>query len=199
MNETLLAKEHFESDARFDSLYPEEMQQLSGKHWTPISIAKKAAQFLTEDSGASILDIGSGIGKFCLVGAYFQSDNHFFGIEQRDSLVALAGKAKIETGVENVTFLRGNFTTQELNKYDHFYFYNSFYENLVDEDLYIDDSVDHSLDLYEHYSQYLYQALDQKPRGTRLSTYHGFREIVPRSYRLMESFHDGFLRHWIKK
>jgi len=32
------------------------------------------------------LDIGSGVGKFCLAGAYYKPSASFFGVEQRKDL-----------------------------------------------------------------------------------------------------------------
>jgi SAM-dependent methyltransferase len=197
MTTTLLDTTHFASDHHFDLLYPRSIQQLSDKHWTPVSVATHAADFLAEEVGSRILDIGSGIGKFCLVAGQRYPDNHFFGVEQRKELIQLAENAKQRTAIENTTFIHGNFTQLDLSRFDHFYFYNSFYENLVDEEYRIDESIDHSLSLYEYYTHYLLKALEGKSSGTRLATYHSYREVVPSGYRLVKSF-DTLLRCWIK-
>ncbi len=199
MSETLSDIYQFVSDQHFDNLYPKRMRQLSGKHWTPVQVATLASGFLAEQAGSRILDIGSGIGKFCLAAAQHNSNSHFFGIEQRKKLVQLAEKAKRSMAIENVTFLHGNFTQLELNQFDHFYFYNSFYENLVDEEFHIDESIEYSLSLYEYYTHYLFKALEGRPSGTKLVTYHSYREIVPSGYRLVESLHNTLLRCWIKE
>ncbi|MFA6060696.1 MAG: class I SAM-dependent methyltransferase [Taibaiella sp.] len=199
MNETILDTDYFASDQHFDNLYPKRMQQLSGKHWTPVRIAATAAAFLAEQPGSRILDIGSGIGKFCLTAGHFHADSHFYGVEQRKKLIELADKAKRRTDIENATFIHRNFTQLDLNKFDHFYFYNSFYENLVDEEFHIDESIDYSLSLYEYYTHYLFKALEGKPRGTKLATYHSFREVVPPGYRLVENQQNTLLRCWIKE
>ena len=54
----------FSSDLQFDQLYPDYIQQLSGMHWTPLQVAKLAAEFLVTGEGSRILDIGSGVGNF---------------------------------------------------------------------------------------------------------------------------------------
>lgn len=199
MKETSIAVNHFISDEHFDNLYPRHIRQLSGKHWTPIKVAELAGRFLGEHPGARILDIGSGIGKFCLAGAHYQPGSHFYGVEQRKKLIELAESAQRRTETENVTFIHGNFTQLDLNKFDHFYFYNSFYENLVDEEFHIDESIDYSVSLYDYYTHYLFKALEGKPSGTRLCTYHSFREVVPRGYRLVEHLYGSLLRCWIKE
>jgi hypothetical protein len=69
-------------DRDFDSLFPDMYQEISDTHWTPVEIARRAAQLLVADSSTRVLDVGSGIGKFCLIGALTTSA-HFVGVEQR--------------------------------------------------------------------------------------------------------------------
>ncbi len=102
------------------------------------------------------------------------------GVEQRKQLIELAENAKEIAETDNVSFIHGNITQLDLDQYDHFYFYNSFYENLVDDDLHIDESIDHSVDLYEKYTDHLYRVLEQRPVGTRLTTYHNYRRSCSR-------------------
>ena len=59
----------FTSDAQFNCLYPPSIQKLSGRYWTPLQSTRLAVQFLASDARARILDIGSGVGKFCLSAA----------------------------------------------------------------------------------------------------------------------------------
>ena len=199
MSESSVAIHPFISDDHFDNLYPKHIQRLSGKHWTPIEVAIEAAEFLAEQPGSRILDIGSGNGKFCLAAGYHKPCSNFYGVEQRKNLIQLADKARIDLAVKNVTFLHGNFTQLDLNSFDHFYFYNSFYENLVDEEFHIDENINYSLNLYEYYTDYLLNALNEKPAGTKLVTYHSYREIVPPGFYLVKSLHSSFLRCWIKE
>ncbi|MEO6631370.1 MAG: methyltransferase domain-containing protein, partial [Mucilaginibacter sp.] len=118
----------FSNDAAFDWMYPEHFQLLSLKHWTPLAIALEAANFLAEP-GARILDIGSGIGKFCLAAGYHYPESHFYGVEQRQGLIYQAEQAKGYTQLSNVDFIYANVTQVNFKEFDHFYFYNSFYEN----------------------------------------------------------------------
>src|SRR5436305_754412 len=71
----------FRNDKAFDQLYPEHIRKLSQLHWTPVDIASKAADFLAIPC-ARVLDIGSGVGKFCLAAGSFHPETLFFGIEQ---------------------------------------------------------------------------------------------------------------------
>ncbi len=187
------------SNEHFDSLYPPYIQRLSAKHWTPINAATLSAGFLAEKPGTRILDIGSGVGKFCLIGAYKKPDSHFYGIEQRKKLVQISDKTKKKMALENTTFIHGNFTKLNLSEFDSFYFYNSFYENLVDDECHIDKSIDYSVRLYEYYTRNLYSMLEERPVGTRLVTYHSFREGVPQGYRLVKTMLNTLVQCWIKE
>jgi len=186
----------FSNDAAFDWIYPEHFQLLSLKHWTPVAIARKAAEFLAEP-GARVLDIGSGIGKFCLAAGYFFPETHFYGVEQRHELVYHAEEAKGYTQLPNVNFIYANITQVNFKEFDHFYFYNSFYEN-IDPDNQIDDTIEISEGLYTYYTQYLFKALDEKPSGTRLVTFHISGGEIPTSYKLAGIFCSGLMKMWIK-
>ncbi|WP_331971051.1 class I SAM-dependent methyltransferase [Chitinophaga sp.] len=186
------------TDASFDWLFPERIQQMSNRHWTPMGIAKKAAAFLASEGGKKILDIGSGVGKFALIGAHYFPESFFFGVEQRSELHHYALAAKEYTKVVNSEFINGNFTQVDLAEYDHFYFYNAFFENLDAKDR-IDHQIDYSTSLYQYYSRYLYKELDNKPAGTRLTTFHSLEDEVPPSYRLVDTSEDFLLKMWIKK
>jgi SAM-dependent methyltransferase len=187
----------FDSDEQFHELYPKSIQALSRRHWTPLTIARKAADFLAAEAHSRVLDIGSGVGKFSLAAAYFKPDSHFFGIEQRKDLVIHAEAAAGTLNLSNVSFMHGNFTQLDLRNYDNFYFYNSFYENLATADK-IDDSIDYSLELYNYYNRFLFRQLEQTPEGTRLATYHSLEDEVPPSFHVVGSAINNFLKFWIK-
>lgn len=187
----------FISDAQFDQFYPLSIRQLAKRHWTPLSIASRAAQFLAAEPNVKILDIGSGVGKFCLAAAYFQPKAYYFGIEQRQRLVRYSDNVKELLGLDNVEFIHGNLTQLNFADYDHFYFYNSFYENLIGSDR-IDQSIDYSAGLFYYYNRYLYRLLDQKPAGTRLATFHSMEHEIPPDYHLVGEDKADLLKFWIK-
>jgi SAM-dependent methyltransferase len=188
----------FNSDEEFNRLYPVEMQLLAHKHWTPLNIAKKAANFLAAEPHKKILDIGSGVGKFCLSAAYYKPNSFYYGVEQRENLIAFSEAAKNSLEIVNVSFIYGNFTQLNLSKFDHFYFYNSFYENLIDTAK-IDDSIAYSGELYNYYNGYLFKQLEQLPRGTRLATFHGLLgNEIPTCFHIVGSEMDNLLQYWVK-
>ncbi|KIO78638.1 hypothetical protein TH53_02515 [Pedobacter lusitanus] len=191
--------DNFSSDTAFDSLYSLRAQQLSSIHWTPIDIAIKAATHLTGGiTGKNILDIGSGVGKFCIVAAHIFPDYIFHGVEQRKALVDEAIIAQNATKTTNVNFIHANFNELDMKDYDHIYFYNSFSENLFHYKP-IDNLINISEEIYNEYLSQFYELLEQKPSGTRLATYHCNNEYVPPSYKRVQHITGEALKLWIKK
>lgn len=190
-------KNWFASDVIFNSLYPVSIQAVAEKHWTPLAVAEKAAAFLAISPEAKILDIGSGSGKFCLTAAYQHPQTIFYGIEQRNDLVALCNDLKDELKLENVLFTCDNIININFADYDHFYFYNSFYENMEGTQK-IDFNVAYSEKLYDSYNRYLYKQLYKKPAGTRLVTYHSFGMEIPGRYEVVNTDYNEYLKFWIK-
>ena len=188
---------YFNSDTQFNQLYPAAIQLLAQRHWTSLVVARKAANFLAAENNARILDIGSGVGKFCLAAAHYKPKAFYYGIEQRKQLFNHAEAAKEMLQYENVFFMNGNFTQIDFRKYDHFYFYNSFYENITGTDK-IDNSIDYSLELFNYYNRYLYKQLEQKPPGTRLAAFHSLEDEMPPEYHIVGVEMDGLLKFWIK-
>ncbi|MBL7766817.1 MAG: methyltransferase domain-containing protein [Chitinophagaceae bacterium] len=194
---TSLSTEYFLSDEAFDQLYPPFLRELASQHWTPIQVAKKAAAFLASDKEAHILDIGSGTGKFCLSAAHFMPNAFFTGVEHRKNLVNHANKAKEKLGLSNVNFLHKNFKAIDFSEFDHFYFFNSFYENLIgmDQDGY---RIDYSSEKYHAYSHELYLKLSQRPSGTKIVTYFSMEEEIPNGYKVVGEEMKGVLKFWQK-
>jgi SAM-dependent methyltransferase len=190
-------KKWFQSDAEFNSLYPSSVQALARCHWTPLPIALKAARFLAGQERVRILDIGSGVGKFCLAAAAHTPNAVYYGVEQRKRLIEIAEAAKKTLELKNVSFIYGNFTQLDFHKYDHFYFYNAFFENLDGTDK-IDDSIDYSGELYNYYNRYLFKQLQQKPKGTRICTLCSLENEIPADFHVIKTEMNELLKFWIK-
>lgn len=188
---------YFESDEAFNQLYPEHIRLVSARHWTPVEVAEKVAAFLSTHDGANVLDIGSGAGKFCFIAAYHYRDVHFTGVEQRGDLVLLCNQLKEKLGLPNLTFIHGNMKDLPIEEYDHFYFYNSFYENLPGTQK-IDYKVTYSEKLYDQYNRTLYKKLDKTVAGTRLATYHSLGSEVPEGFEVVYTDYAEFLKYWVK-
>jgi len=198
MDGQVLPEDWFISDGSFLQFYPDAIQAYAKSHWTPIRVAKKAADFLGAEAGARVLDIGSGAGKFCLIAAHYRPGAFFYGVEQRREMVEQANRVKALTGLKNLAFMHGNITSVDLRSYDHFYFYNSFYENLIGSER-VSDDLEYSEELYNYYNRYLYRQLDQTPSGTRLVTFHSLEPEVPRDFHVVASDMGNLLKFWVKE
>ncbi|TDQ72230.1 methyltransferase domain-containing protein [Sphingobacterium yanglingense] len=185
------------ADSTFDELYPLHIRELADRHWTPVAVAKLAAEYLVQEPNNKVLDIGAGVGKFCLVGAAC-TDGMFYGVEQRESLTKLSKEIAEKYEIQNVEFIHANMAEITFSDYDAFYFYNSFYEN-IDTSCPIDEQVPIDKNLYRVYTRFLKNELDQLPIGTRLATYWGGWNEIPRSFELDGSACNGLLNFWKKK
>lgn len=189
--------ECFSSDEKFNQLYSAEISALASRHWTPLSVAKEAAAFLAVGANARILDIGSGVGKFCMIGAQFHPNTIFTGIEQRESLTQIAQLVSERLLLKNTIFLTGNFTDIDFTQYHHFYFYNAFYENLIDNDA-IDQTVVQRPELFNLYNRKLFKQLKKLPAGTRIATFHSSENEMPSSYQVVGTGSNEDLKFWVK-
>ncbi|GLU55258.1 class I SAM-dependent methyltransferase [Dyadobacter frigoris] len=183
-------------DDTFNELYPNRIKKLSSRHWTPVVVAKMAAEYLAKKPNIKVLDIGSGAGKFCLVGAAC-TQGMFYGIEQRDYLIEISKKIAAKYHLPNIEFINSNINKINFCDYEAFYFFNSFYEN-VDTSCPIDNIILPSNDLFYAYSNYVKQQLQSTAVGTRLVTYCTDSDNIPNSFSLSHSAYYGFLKFWDK-
>ena len=194
---SLHLEKKFSSDAKLERLYPEAIRSLSRMHWSPLYVTQKVVSYLAVNDRVKVLDIGSGVGKFCLAGAFYKPTVSFYGVEQRKKLIEHAEAARIALGLQNVYFSHRNFTQLNFNEYDHIYFYNAFFENLDGTDK-IDDEFVYSNELYNYYSIYLYNQLEKMPIGTRVATYCSWGDEIPPCFQLAETHFNNLLKFWIK-
>ncbi len=192
-----LRNEHNLQDIKFDEIYPEAIRRLSPRHFTPVHIAIKAANLLVNKPSMNILDIGSGVGKFCFV-ASEHSDANYTGIEQRKKFYDLATSLAIEKKSPSVKFIQGDFVDLDFKNYDGFYFYNSF-EEYINKTCIIDRTIDKSVASHKYYHQRLREKLEGARIGARLVTYYTFPGEIPDSYSIKNSTEGGLLKLWVKE
>lgn len=188
------------SDEQFDACLNSFTKRHSATHYTPCDVAIQATQFLCAEAGVGhrILDVGAGVGKFCLMGAALMEHVHFFGIEQRRSLCAMANELVDQSGLNNVSLFCGNVMILNFSDYAGFYLFNPFYEHLEPFSA-MDESIDLDPDYYEIYCGYVRKQLQTMPKGTRVVTYFGGGEEIPLNYDLIQqSFHDD-LKCWQRR
>lgn len=188
------------SDSDFDQVYPSEIRALSECHWTPISVARRAAELLVQDSGTRVLDIGSGCGKFCLVGR-LTTVGQFYGIEQRKRLAVCAHIVAARYGLDDrIRFLSGDLAALDWSPFTAFYLYNPFVENLYPSEIRIDEEVELNEKRFIEVVRAVQMRLHLRPVGTRVVTYHGFGGEMPPGYELTlrEPRGGDFLQLWEK-
>jgi predicted RNA methylase len=186
-------------DRIFDELFPEPVRRVSARFWTPITIARKAARILAQGKGP-VLDVGAGVGKFCLLGA-LTTDAEFHGLEHREDLVAIAnGVAKALGLADRVRVFLGTLENVEWSAYQNYYFCNPFEENIFPDARRYDDRVELSKTRFQEDTARVERELDAAPLGTRVVTFHGLGAKVPATYRRVEEETRGnpLLHSWIK-
>jgi len=166
-------------DQQFDRFLPDDLREASPVFWTPLEVILRAAQWLDEVGVKSVVDIGSGAGKFCVVGA-LASRCSFIGIEQRPRLVSAARDLAHRFGVEDrVRFVPAVFGELTTPVADAYYLFNSFGENLFPPDGRLDDAAELSQERYRRDIRALATWLRAAPVGTFVLTYNGFGGRLP--------------------
>ncbi len=184
------------TDAEFDTIYPENLKKIGPVHWTPVQVAREAAEFLTDMNAPKILDIGSGAGKFCLIGAALSKAN-FTGVELRTELYKVSKRIAKCYGLPNAKFINSNITDIDFKNYNAFYYFNPFYENIEKTNI-IDDTVELKTQNFNIYTRYVKEQLENMPNGTRLVTYWSSVKDVPLNYTLRAESMNGLLEMWEK-
>jgi predicted RNA methylase len=189
------------SDRAFDRLLSQDMRAASDQHWTPLVAAVRASRWLDDAGAETIVDIGSGAGKFCVVVA-LAGRCRVVGIEHRPRLVlearALARLFDIE---DRVSFLEGAFGAGPVPVADAYYLYNPFGENVLPSFDRLDETVELSDARYERDVAAVQRLLDEARPGTHLVTYNGFGGGVPTSFREARVDRElpSVLRMWTKR
>jgi SAM-dependent methyltransferase len=184
-------------DAAFDGIYHPSFRVPSSVHWTPIYVALTVVEWLKLDEHARVLDIGSGVGKFCAV-ASKGSKGKFVGVEKRKNLFAEAERIARKYTLENVEYLHADITEIDFRDFTAFYYYNPFCEQIATSG-WIDQTLTFSDENYYTYQQYVLHQFEGLPIGTRIVTYCSEDLIFSSSFRLQNMLHDGQLQLWVKE
>lgn len=170
------------NDAAFEQFLPVELRRVSFLFWTPLSVARQVAQWLNELGIASVVDLGSGAGKFCVATA-LSTRCSFIGIEHRPHLVKAARNLALSFGLqERVKFIEGSLGDLTIPVASAYYLYNPFGENIHAIDERLGDDVEHSQVRYERDVYCVEQLFAQAPEGTCVIVYRDFGGQLPKQY-----------------
>lgn len=194
-----LALDAHVADADFDAVYPPDVRAVSAQYWTPYAVARRAAKLLVTDRATRVLDVGSGAGKLCIVGAA-TTGARFFGVEHRSSLVRVARSAAEAFAVEGAEFIAAPIQHLLWSAFDAFYLFNPFAENAFAVDEQLDRTVELSRARYVRDICFVERMLAMTPTGTRVLTYHGFGGSIPDTFQLLlrERVGSDALELWLK-
>jgi hypothetical protein len=188
-------------DSSFDRFLPEPLRLVSPEYWTPLAVAKRAAEWADDLGFRTVVDIGSGAGKFCVAGALF-SQCRFIGLERYSSLVASARTLVDLFDLDDrVSFVAGALGGVPTPIGDAYYFFNPFGEYWF--------GSDHPTEAGAQFSDRQYRSdvitaedlLRCMPVGTCVLTYNGFGGHIPPGYELIRVDWQvpGALRLWKKQ
>ena len=169
-------------DSAFDRFLPDQLRAISGQYWTPLAVAKRAAEWFDDLNVRTVVDIGSGAGKFC-VAAALVGECRFTGLEQRSQLVASARTlARLFEVDDRVSFVEGALGGIATPVADAYYLYNPFGEYLFRSNDHVDRNGKHGDGRYARDVAAVQDLLHRARFGTCVLTYNGFGGQVPSSY-----------------
>lgn len=186
-------------DFHFDSLLPTRPRVRSASFWSSVEVAQTASRWLTEAGALRVLDVGSGVGKFCTI-ASLSSSHRVWGMELRQDL-ALASRHLAQKLSAEVVILDEPLHTIDVRRFDGFYFFNPFAEHLMEPWERYDEQFPGSPDGFLRDVRTVERWLRAAPLGTAMVTYNGLGGRIPLSWMVQKSATvDGDpLRLWIKR
>lgn len=185
-------------DRVFDDVFPLQARRASSVHWTPVEVAVRAAQLLTDGvADPVVLDVGAGIGKFCTIAAATVGGT-IRGIEHRKHFVDIARSAAAKLGVD-VDFAHGTVDDHDLSAVNGVYLFNPFAENLAAREDCLDETVELGKRVYRRDVAAAERFLERAQSGTRVVTYCGWGGAMPTGYELvLRERRAGPLELWKK-
>ena len=187
------------TDKSFDRFLPDPLRLVSADYWTPLAVVKRAAEWLDELGIRTVVDIGSGAGKFCVAGALF-GKGRFAGLEQNAALVASAAAlADLFDVRERVSFVTGALGAVTVPIAEAYYFFNPFGQYWMGADHPVEPGAAVDSRLADDVAA-AEDLLRSVPVGTWILTYNGFGGRMPASYQLVRVDRDrrGILHLWQK-
>jgi hypothetical protein len=185
------------SDEAFDSVYDANIRGLARRHGTPVRVAARAAKILRQAGANRILDVRSGVGKFCIVGALV-TEAEFVGVERRRDLVDAARATAVRYRARRVTFVQADIEAFSFQGIDGIYLHDPFFEPGGHE---LDGTTERSRALHARFVSATREKLAALPSPVAVVTYNGFGGRLPAPYELIgdEPAESDNLELWIKE
>jgi SAM-dependent methyltransferase len=173
---------HLPADRVFDCFLPDDLRTVSSQYWTPLAVAKRAAEWLDDLHVRTVVDIGSGAGKFC-VAAALTGSGQFTGLEQRSRLVAAARTlAEVFHIDDRVKFVHGAVGEVAVPVADAYYLYNPFGVYFFGPAEQVDGDVAFTETRRARDVAAVEDLLRRARPGTFVLTYNGFGGRMPADY-----------------
>jgi SAM-dependent methyltransferase len=189
------------TDRAFDRFLPERLRPVSSEFWSPLAVARRAAEWFDAAGVQHVLDVGSGAGKFCVAGALFGRCN-FTGLEQRPFLVRSARDlARLFDVNDRVNFVLGSLGEVPTPPADAYYFFNPFGDDSIGLHARAESNRTLVRERYARDVAAAEQLLREAAAGTCLLALNGFGGRVPPGYDLtrVDWSVPGALRLWRRK
>ena len=188
-------------EVEFDQVFPQYYQFQSTIHWSSISVARQISNWIKPLNRKSVVDIGCGVGKLCLL-LRILTNYEIFGIEQRPNLVEIANKIIRVNDFKDISITQMNMLDLNWDLHDIYYLYNPFQEHIANEDVcLIEKDIEFDTKNYAHYTSEVFRQLTWAKPGKVLITFHGYGGSVSSEWRMVASRHieSGDLTMWIKE
>lgn len=111
------------TDEDFNAFLPARYQGAGHTHASPVAVAVRAAQLLAAGGAARVLEVGSGIGTFGIVGA-LTTPAFYVGIEPNLPIVVAARGTAARFGASRVRFFHGDVSQIDFRLYDAIYLFS---------------------------------------------------------------------------
>lgn len=178
----------------FNHLLPVEYRNLDKLFWSDTQSISKACEWL--QNCTNIIDLGSGIGKFCMIGTQILSSN-FFGIESKIGLYEIANNLLSNYLQAKVQFKNEDLFNIDLQPYDGIYIYNPFVE-LISTGQRIDDSIPLDEEKYNSLHENLEEKLTTCSKDTLIVNNSPINDYFNHHFAFIDNLEDSNLTLWKK-
>ena len=189
------------TDRAFDRFLPDRLRPMSSDFWSPLAVARRAAEWFEAAGVQRVLDVGSGAGKFCVAAALF-GRCHYVGLEQRPFLVKSARRlARLFDVNDRVNFVLGSLGEAPTPIADAYYFFNPFGDYSVGLHPRAEHDANRATERYARDVSAAEQLLGNAVPGSYVLALNGFGGRLPPGYDLIRVDWGarGGLRLWQKR